>query len=202
MKALATVTGRAVPLLVDNLDTDLIIPSREIRSVTKQGLAGGLFAGWRYDAERRPDPAFVLNRPEYAGAPILLGGANFGCGSSREQAVWALAEYGFRVIVAPSFNPIFKRNCVRNFVLPAQADPAPLAAAGGVLAIDLAARTIRAENGGCWTFALEDEAAEVLLTGRDEIDHTMARIEDIEAWRRDDEAARPWAYPAAPGDTP
>lgn len=193
MNAFTTVTSRAVPLIRDDIDTDIIIPSREIRSVTKKGLAKGLFAGWRYDAGYEPKRDFVLNRPEYADAQILLGGANFGCGSSREQAVWALAEHGFRVIVAPSFNPIFRRNCVRNFVLPAIADPAPMARVDGPLHVDLAARTI---SGGdeTWTFEIDEGSAEVLGSGLDEIGRTMLSADKIGAWRAKDRTARPWIY--------
>lgn len=144
MTPFTEVESLIVPLVRDNIDTDAIIPSREIRSVSKVGLAGGLFAGWRYlDAERTPNPAFVLNQPEYAGATILAGGANFGCGSSREQAVWALAEYGFRVIIAPSFNSIFRRNCIRNGILPIRYDPAPIVAAAGPITVDLEHRSDR-----------------------------------------------------------
>lgn len=114
-----TITAVPAPLLRDNVDTDAIIPSREIRSVGKTGLADGLFAGWRYlPGTREPDPAFVLNDPRYDHSPILLGGANFGYGSSREHAVWALREYGVRVVIAPGFAPIFAGNCVRGGVLP------------------------------------------------------------------------------------
>jgi 3-isopropylmalate/(R)-2-methylmalate dehydratase small subunit len=194
MRALTIVKSVAVPMLHDDIDTDIIIPSREIRSVTKSGLSDGLFAGWRYGPDRHPRPEFVLNRPEYAGAQILLAGANFGCGSSREQAVWALAEYGFRVIVAPSFNPIFRRNCIRNFILPAQADPAPIAAIAGPLVVDLPARTICAPTGDCWNFSIDDAAADSLASGMDEIDRTILAKSEIAAWRRADREARPWAY--------
>ncbi|HVC31477.1 MAG TPA: 3-isopropylmalate dehydratase small subunit, partial [Steroidobacteraceae bacterium] len=109
-------TAVAAVLLRDNIDTDAIIPSREIRAVSKTGLADGLFANWRYlpGQGRTPDPGFALNDPAFQGARILIAGENFGCGSSREQAVWALAEYGFRALVAPSFSSIFHRNCLRN----------------------------------------------------------------------------------------
>jgi 3-isopropylmalate/(R)-2-methylmalate dehydratase small subunit len=117
MRAFTIVTGIAVPLLVDNVDTDTIIPSREIRSTGRSGLEAGLFAHWRYREEREPNPDFVLNDPRYAHQPILAGGSNFGCGSSREHAVWALADHGVRAIVAPSFAPIFAANCIRNGVL-------------------------------------------------------------------------------------
>ena len=117
--------SRAAPLLLDNVDTDTIIPSREMRSTGRTGLADGLFAPWRYgDADAREEnPDFVLNRPPYRDARILAAGANFGCGSSREHAVWALAEWGVRAVLAESFAPIFAGNCVRNGVLPAALPP-------------------------------------------------------------------------------
>ena len=126
MTPFTTLTSIAVPLMRDNIDTDAIIPSREMKTVGKTGLADGLFAGWRYTevGGRAPEPGFVLNDPAYAGAAILLGGANFGCGSRREHAAWALAEYGFRAVIAPSFNPIFRGNCVRNGIVPIELDAA------------------------------------------------------------------------------
>jgi 3-isopropylmalate/(R)-2-methylmalate dehydratase small subunit len=192
--AFTRVTGLPVPMVEDNVDTDIIIPSREIKSVGKDGLADGLFAGRRYLAGRVPDPAFVLNQPRFAGSPVLLGGANFGCGSSREAAVWALKEFGIRAVIAPSFNPIFKRNCVRNFVLPALADAEAIAATQSPVTVDLASRTIRADSGESWTFTIEGEAADMLLSGRDEIDHTLAQAAEIETWRTRDRETRSWAY--------
>lgn len=194
MNAFVTATGLPVPLVEDNIDTDIIIPSREITSVGKQGLADGLFAGRRYLSARDPNPAFVLNDARYRGSPILLGGANFGCGSSREAAVWALKEYGFRVVVAPSFNAIFKRNCVRNFLLPAIADAHVIAATQSSVRIDLAARTITADTGETWSFQIEEEAAGMLLSGRDEIDYTLLQADQIEAWTARDRRERGWAY--------
>src|SRR5690349_19777158 len=130
MEPLVTLTAVAAPLLRANVDTDAIIPSREMRTVSKSGLADGLFAGWRYTAVggRDPNPDFPLNQPVYAGARILLGGENFGCGSSREHAVWALHEYGFRAVIAPSFSPIFQNNCVRNGVAPVELPAASIEA--------------------------------------------------------------------------
>ena len=121
MEPFTTLSATALPLMRDNIDTDAIIPSREMRTVSKRGLADGLFAGWRYReiGGRDPDPGFVLNEPARKGARILIAGANFGCGSSREHAVWALAEYGIRAIIAPSFAPIFQANCVANGLVPA-----------------------------------------------------------------------------------
>lgn len=183
-----------VPLVRDNIDTDAIIPSREIRSVSKTGLADGLFAGWRYtDSERTPNPDFVLNQPRYSGATILAGGANFGCGSSREQAVWALAEYGFRVIIAPSFNAIFRRNCIRNGILPIVTDPEPIVAVSSPVVVDLETRTIAAPN-ACWPFQIEDETALMLLHGLDEIELTFQKADTIAAFQEADRADRPWAY--------
>jgi len=184
-----------VPLIRDNINTDAIIPSREIRTVSKIGLADGLFAGWRYlDSDRTPDPSFVLNQPLYAGAEILGGGENFGCGSSREQAVWALAEYGFRVIIAPSFNSIFRRNCIRNGILPVQLDPGPIIAVPGPVTVDLEQRSVTASDGRQWSFAIEEEAATMLTLGLDEIEFTLKSRDKIDAFRDADRAERPWAY--------
>ena len=196
MTPFTTCTAVAAPLLRDNVDTDAIIPSREIKSVGKTGLEDGLFAGWRYTkiGGREPDPGFILNQPAYRDAQFLLSGTNFGCGSSREHAAWALAEYGFRAVVAPSFNPIFKRNCVRNFVLPALADAGAIAATQAPVTVDLAARQIRAETGEIWTFQIEEEAAAMLLSGRDEIDFTLSQADAIQFWREADRRQRAWAY--------
>lgn len=194
MTPFTTLQSIAAPLLRDNVDTDAIIPSREMKSVAKTGLADGLFAGWRYLHGRDPDPAFVLNDPAYADAQILLSGANFGCGSSREHAAWALAEYGFRAVIAPSFNPIFRGNCVRNGVLPVALDAAPLASAPQPLTIDLAAQTVTAADGAAWTFDIDEEAKAMLIGGLDEIGLTLQRRDEIAAFRAADVARRPWIY--------
>ncbi len=138
MRKFDVLTGVAAPLLRANVDTDAIIPSREMKSVSKHGLADGLFAGWRYLAigGREPDPGFVLNQPAYAGTSILLAGENFGCGSSREHAVWALDEYGIRAVIAPSFAPIFQGNCVRNGLLPVRLDAGAVARLAEAVAPD------------------------------------------------------------------
>ena len=186
----------AMPLIRDNIDTDAIIPSREMRSVGKTGLADGLFAGWRYTAVngREPDPAFVLNQRRYADARILLAGANVGCGSSREHAVWALKEYGFRAVVAPTFNPIFRANCVRNGIVPVELDAAPLALVDGPLTIDLPSQSVRTDDGRHWPFAIDAEAKAMLIGGLDEIGLTLTRLDDIVAFRARDRSVRPWAY--------
>jgi 3-isopropylmalate/(R)-2-methylmalate dehydratase small subunit len=198
--------GVAAPLLRINVDTDQIIPSREMKTVGKRGLADGLFAGWRYaggPGSREPDPDFVLNRPEYAGASILLSGANFGCGSSREHAVWALAEFGIRCVIAPSFGAIFRNNCIRNGLLPLALDEAAVRALAAQvqsdpqrapLEIDLARGELRAPDGAVHRFTLEAEARHMLLEGLDAIGLTLKLQDRIEAHLARDRAARPWAY--------
>jgi 3-isopropylmalate/(R)-2-methylmalate dehydratase small subunit len=195
MTPFVRLTSLAVPLLRDNIDTDAIIPSREMKTVAKTGLADGLFAGWRYTAigGREPDPGFVLNDPALAGAQILIGGRNFGCGSSREHAVWALAEYGFRAIIAASFNPIFRGNCVRNGVVPIEIDGASIAEATGPVTVDLPAQIV-SRDGKTWTFAIEDEARTMLLEGLDPIALTLKSAEDIARFIARDREARDWAY--------
>lgn len=195
----STLTAVAAPLLRDNIDTDAIIPSREMKSTGKTGLADGLFAGWRYrtPGSRDPDPDFVLNDPRYAGAPILLGGRNFGCGSSREHAVWALAEYGVRAIIAPDFAPIFAGNCVRNGIVPVVLSAeaiAGIAADGGAVTVDLPRQQVRLSGGESWDFAIGDEAKAMLLEGLDAIDLTLKLQDRIAAFQAEDRAARPWIY--------
>jgi len=205
MQPFEPITAVALPLLRDNIDTDSIIPSREITAVSKTGLAAGLFAGWRYFSgdHRRPDPDFPFNQPQYHGAKVLLTGENFGCGSSREHAVWALADYGFRVLIAASFNPIFYRNCVRNGVVPATlpssaireiAEWAVASPQANRLSVDLAACVIRAPSARSWTFTISTEAQDMLLNGIDPIDATLKLRERIAAFRAADRCRRPWVY--------
>jgi len=205
MEPFTTLTAVAAPILRANVDTDAIIPSREMKSVSKTGLAGGLFAGWRY-AEiggREPNPDFVLNQPAYAGTRILLAGENFGCGSSREHAVWALAEYGIRAILAPSFSPIFFNNCVRNGILPVRLPfetVAELAAAvakdpqARPLVIDLESQSVLGPDGDSHGFGLDAEAKEMLLEGLDPIDLTLRQRAAIDDFHERDRRARPWIY--------
>ena len=205
MEKFDPLTAVAAPLLRDNIDTDAIIPSREMKSVSKTGLAEGLFAGWRYTAigGRDPAPEFVLNRPGYAQARIILGGSNFGCGSSREHAVWALHEYGIRAVIAPSFSPIFFGNCVRNGIVPVclpAATVAGLAAwveqdpAANRVTVDLAAQTVSTSAGETQPFELDDEPRAMLLEGLDAIDLTLKQRSAIAAFRERDRRERPWIY--------
>lgn len=191
------VEGAAAPLIRDNIDTDQIIPSREIKGVGKTGLADGLFAGWRYARGREPDPAFVLNDLEYAHAPILLAGANMGCGSSREHAVWALHEYGVRAVIAPSFAPIFRGNCIRNGVIPVELDGEQIAilAQAGAARVDLREQTVT-PAGANWAFRfdIDPEAKAMLTEGLDAIDLTFKHRAEIERFHAADRDRRPWIY--------
>lgn len=197
--------GVAAPLIRNNVDTDAIIPSVEMKRVSRHGLSNGLFAAWRYAdrVNRVPNPEFVLNLPEYRGASILLSGVNFGCGSSREHAVWALGEFGIRTIIAVSFGAIFRANCIANGLLPVclPADIietlAGLVAEGpqeNLLLVDLERRLVCDSNFGEWPFELADSDADMLLNGLDPVALTL-RLEDrIEAFQKTDRKARPWAY--------
>ena len=196
MTPFTTLTSLAVPLLRDNVDTDAIIPSREMKSTGRTGLAAGLFAPWRYTdvAARTPDPDFPLNRPEAQGAQILLGGANFGCGSSREHAVWALAEWGIRCVIAESFAPIFRANCLRNGLLPVALPRAAIdQLAWRDVTVDLAAQTV-CRGQLCHDFAIDPEPKDMLLHGLDAIDLTLKSLPAIEAWTAQDRQAHPWVY--------
>ena len=192
MTPFTTLTSVVAPLSRDNIDTDVIIPSREMRSTGKTGLADGLFAPWRYyDAKTRSEnPDFVLNQPEYRDAKILASGANFGCGSSREHAVWALAEYGIRCVIAESFAPIFYNNCIRNGIVPISLPRTFIdTLAGGNATVDLTAQAV---NGRQFEIGQEEKA--MLIEGLDAIDLTLKHAHAITAWQAADRAKRPWIY--------
>ena len=196
--------GVAAPMLRPNIDTDAIIPSREMKRVSKSGLDEGLFAGERYldGGGRKPDPAFVLNRSDYQGCSILLGGPNFGCGSSREHAVWALREFGFRVIIASGFGSIFANNCVRNGLLPVTLSGQQVdALAEWVnespqrhrLVINLEQLNIRAGD-STYDFVLDHGARHMLLNGLDAIALTLERKAVIYAFEAARQQQYPWLY--------
>jgi 3-isopropylmalate/(R)-2-methylmalate dehydratase small subunit len=201
---LVRLTAIAAPLLRDNVNTDAIIPSREMKSVSRQGLADGLFAEWRYTnvGGREPDATFVLNDPRYSSAQILIAGANFGCGSSREHAAWALAEYGFRAVIAESFNPIFRGNAVLNGIAPIVLARDALDilaqllddAAGPLLTIDLDTMVLVGPDGRKIGFVLDEDARAMLRQGLDMIDLTFQHRDAITAFRASDRLLRPWAY--------
>jgi 3-isopropylmalate/(R)-2-methylmalate dehydratase small subunit len=184
MEPFVTHTGQALPLRRTNVDTDQIIPAVYLKRVSREGFGDGLFAAWR------EDPSFVLNKPEYAGATILVAGTDFGIGSSREHAVWALMDYGFRVVIAPRFGDIFRTNSTKAGLLPvilpedvvaaiqdaAEATPAP------PVTVDLKAREVRVEGGLAASFEIDDYTRWRLLEGLDDIGLTLRHSGAIEAF--------------------
>lgn len=196
--------GVAAPILRGNVDTDAIIPSREMKRVSKRGLAEGLFAGWRYleQDRREPDPDFVLNQPAYEGASILLSGPNFGCGSSREHAVWALAEFGIRAIIAPGFGSIFASNCERNGVLPVELEDSAVRAIAEWVSADPATHQVTIDlprqevgaGGNCYNFDIDAGAKRMLVEGLDAITLTQSRGDLIQAFHEQRRQKRPWLY--------
>lgn len=195
----------AAPLIRANVDTDAIIPSREMKTVSKTGLADGLFAGWRYTAigGREPEPSFILNQALFAHTQILLGGENFGCGSSREHAVWALHEFGIRSVIAPSFAPIFFGNCIRNGIVPVRLAAEAIQSIASWVVIDPQAHRVKVDvdalsveacDGRRWAFDLDAESRDMLLEGLDAIDLTLKSKGDIDAFLERDRVERPWIY--------
>jgi 3-isopropylmalate/(R)-2-methylmalate dehydratase small subunit len=211
MHAFTTLHALAVPLDRANVDTDAIIPKQFMKSIRRTGFGDNLFDEWRYldrgepgqDVSRRPrNPDFALNLPRYAGAQILLARENFGCGSSREHAPWALRDFGIRALIAPSFADIFHGNCFKNGLLPITLDAATVerlfalvdATPGLKLAIDLAAQTVTPDGGAAIRFDIDPARKHRLLNGLDDIGLTLQRADRIrayEAQRRQDE---PWLF--------
>jgi 3-isopropylmalate/(R)-2-methylmalate dehydratase small subunit len=190
MEAFTTHTGRAVPLRRSNVDTDQIIPAVWLKQVSRTGFDKGLFAAWR------EDPDFVLNRPEYAGASILVAGPDFGTGSSREHAVWALQQYGFRAVVSARFGDIFRNNATKMGLLPIELPEADVerlqdqieADPAGEFTVDLAARELRTGS-GTHGFEIDDYTRWRLLEGLDDIGLTLRHADAIAAY---EENRRPW----------
>jgi 3-isopropylmalate/(R)-2-methylmalate dehydratase small subunit len=171
-----------------NIDTDQIIPARFLTTTTRDGLGKALFADWRYDAQGRPRPDFVLNRPESAGCALLVAGRNIGCGSSREHAPWALVDYGFRAVISTEIADIFKNNSLKNGLLPVVVDEAThawlLEHPGAEVVIDLEQRRLTLPDGRSVEFPLESFARYCLLNGVDELGFLQSRLADIEAYER------------------
>ena len=202
MEQFVRLKALAAPLMRPNVDTDTIIPSREITSPSREGYGERAFAGWRYlEPDRRPNPDFVLNREPFTRAQILVAGENFGCGSSREMAVWAIRQFGFRCVIAPSFGAIFQANCYRNGVLPVVLPKATVedlgrAAEPGTLEldVDLQACTVTAPDGRAFPFATPAPERRMLLEGLDEIGLTLKRRDEIVAFQARDRELRPWIW--------
>ncbi len=191
-----------VPLDRVNVDTDAIIPARYLKTLKRTGLGVGLFYAWRYDAEGAELPDFPLNRPEFRGGRVLVAGENFGCGSSREHAVWALMDFGFRAVIAPSFSDIFHNNCLKNGLLPVTLPAAEvrsmidalLAAPGGKVRVDLAAQEVTGPNGDVHRFTVDPFAKTCLLEGLDEIALTLKSSPEIDRYERERKKATPWLF--------
>ena len=211
MKPFTTLNGTVVPLDRANVDTDQIIPKQFLKSIRRTGFGENLFDGWRYldegemgqtPNERHINRTFVLNQPRYQGATMLLARANFGCGSSREHAVWALEEYGIRCVIAPSFADIFFNNCFKNGVLPIVLDEVSIdqlfelviAHAGYALTIDLPAQTILRPDGVSIRFSIEPHRKDCLVHGLDDIGMTLQAQDAIRAFEEQYRAARPWLF--------
>jgi 3-isopropylmalate/(R)-2-methylmalate dehydratase small subunit len=206
MDPLTRIDGPAAPLLVANINTDVIAPAprrgtgSDPRTAAERG-AALFFAPWRFDAEGREIPDFVLNRPPFREAKFLIAGDNFACGSSRESAVLYLKAWGLRAVIAPGFGQIFYDNCFRNGVLPLVVDQptvealAAEAADGAPFAADVAAGTLIAPSGRRLAFTLPAFRQELLLSGTDEVTLTLREADRITSWQEAARRARPWAYP-------
>ncbi len=191
-------TGVAAPLDLPNVDTDQIIPKQFLKRVERTGFGRFLFYDWRYEADGAPVHSFVLNEPRYAGASILLSGRNFGCGSSREHAPWALLDYGFRAVIAPSFADIFRNNCTKNGVLPVALTCAEVGeltrrareVKGYRVTVDLERREVRDALGFTAAFEIEEFRRRCLLEGLDDIGLTLRHEAEI---RRFEEGRPAWS---------
>ncbi len=187
MKPFTSFESRMVPLPINNIDTDQIIPARFLKTTSKEGLGAQLFNDWRYDAAGNPKPDFILNQPRAQGAQVLLAGDNFGCGSSREHAPWALTQFGFRAVISTSFADIFKQNALKNSLLPIVAPPdvhAELFSAGpdATVKVDLANQTLTTPSGRKVEFPVDAFAKHCLLNGVDELGYILQHEQKIAAY--------------------
>src|SRR5712691_186636 len=205
MESFTTLTGLVAPLDRVNVNTDEITPARFLKSIRRTGFANALFANWRYLKDGSPNPDFVLNQPRYQGATILLADDNFGCGSSREHAPWAILEYGFRCLIAPSFADIFYSNCFNNGMLPITLDEATVqslfaeveATEGYELAVDLAAQTVTTPEGRVLRFEMDPFKRQALLQGLDNVGWTLSHGDDIATYEARRKQEAPWLFSAA-----
>jgi 3-isopropylmalate/(R)-2-methylmalate dehydratase small subunit len=197
MAQFTTLTSRVVVLPAENIDTDQIIPARYLKTTDKAGLGANLFADWRYAADGSPIPGFVLNQPAAKGAAVLLAGDNFGCGSSREHAPWALIAFGFRAVISTSFADIFQGNALKNGLVPVVVDPATHRALASALAaspdaevtIDLASQTLALPGGATAKFPIDGFSKTCLLEGVDELGYILTFAPEIAAFERRSEGA-------------
>jgi 3-isopropylmalate/(R)-2-methylmalate dehydratase small subunit len=204
-------TGLVAPLDRENVDTDAIIPKQFLKSIKRTGFGPHLFDAWRFKdigepgmdtSHRQPNPDFVLNQPQYKGASILLTRKNFGCGSSREHAPWALQQYGFKAVIAPSFGDIFYNNCLKNGLLPVRLTEAEVdklfhevaAKPGYKLTIDLPAQSVKTEGGEALHFDIDPTQKTNLVNGWDEIGLTLRHADEIKAYEEKRKKSEPWIF--------
>ena len=189
-ESFSSVTSAAVPMPRNDIDTDQVIPARFLKTVNREGLADQLFFDWRYLPDGSPNPAFVLNRPEMAGRQILVAGDNFGCGSSREHAPWALTAWGIRAVISSSFADIFTSNALKNGLLPVAVRPEQLGRIGSILesdpdaelTVDLEASELRLPDGSAIAFKVDSFARRMILDGTDELGYLLAHEPQLEAY--------------------
>ena len=200
MDKFTTLTGVAAPMPIDNIDTDMIIPKQYLKTIQRTGLGSGLFSELRFNDDGSENPDFVLNQPAYRKAQIIVAGDNFGCGSSREHAPWALLDFGIRCVISTSFADIFYNNSFKNGVLPIKVSPEDLVklmddaqrGANATLTIDLPAQEIRGPDGGVVKFDVDPFRKHCLIEGLDDIGLTMAKAPAIAAHEQKAAAAHPW----------
>jgi 3-isopropylmalate/(R)-2-methylmalate dehydratase small subunit len=200
MDKFTTLTGVAAPLPIINIDTDMIIPKQYLKTIKRTGLGTALFSEMRYKEDGTENPDFVLNKPAYRQSKIIIAGDNFGCGSSREHAPWALLDFGVRCVISTSFADIFYNNCFKNGILPIVVKPEELAlllddaerGANATLTVDLAAQTISGPDGGTIHFDIDPARKHVLLEGLDDIASTLKHDSQIGGFENKLAAERPW----------
>jgi 3-isopropylmalate/(R)-2-methylmalate dehydratase small subunit len=200
MQKFTSLTGVAAPLDIRNVDTDMIIPKQYLKTIKRTGLGAGLFAELRYKDDGSENPDFVLNKPAYRKAQILVAEDNFGCGSSREHAPWALLDFGISCVISTSFADIFYNNCFKNGILPIVVSPEDLEkllddarrGANATLSIDLEKQEIRGPDGGRISFDIEPFRKHCLLNGLDDIGLSLKKADKIESFEAKAKAERPW----------
>ena len=201
MEKFTVVSSVAAPLKIINVDTDMIIPKQYLKTIKRTGLGKGLFSEQRYKDDGSENPEFVLNKPAYRHAQVLVAGDNFGCGSSREHAPWALADFGIRCVISTSFGDIFYNNCFKNGILPIKVSPEDLEklfddaerGANATLTIDLEKQEIRGPDGGVIKFEIDPFRKHCLLNGLDDIGLTQQKQGKIASYEQKANADRPWA---------
>ncbi|HAJ47664.1 MAG TPA: 3-isopropylmalate dehydratase small subunit [Alphaproteobacteria bacterium] len=200
MQKFTSLTGVAAPLPMINVDTDMIIPKQFLKTIARTGLGKHLFDEMRYGNDGTENPDFVLNKPAYRKAQILIAGENFGCGSSREHAPWALLDFGIRVVIAPSFADIFHGNCFKNGILPIVLPQSEIdkllddasRGANAVISVDLQTQEIRGPDGGCIKFDVDPFRKQCLLNGWDDIGLTLRHEAAVSAFEEQRRLAQPW----------